>query len=498
MDLQFGQYQLRRAERQVLGPGGPVELSARSFDILAVLLGKPDQVIGKAELFDSVWPNQIVEENTLQVHISALRKEFPSGMIMTLHGRGYKYVGPRPIADTGSSLEPKAVATHRKPVIVVLPFDNLSGDPEQQFFSDGITGDITDRLARFGVFAVIGQHSAASFHSAAPDFGAIRERLKVDFIVTGSLRRAGERIRFAIRLSDAANEEAIWGERYDRLTSDLFSLQDEISELVVAAVARHLEVEINVRSVGRPQGSLSSYEQVLMGYWYFKKLSRSGLAEARRCFERAIALDHSNAEALGWLGITYCEDWLLDFLPDRAAEGLQFTTQAIAMDPTDAWCHSAHNWALLWTGDLAGALRISEKGVKLNPSDTQVLLNHALTLAYSGRTPEATDYINQAHKLEPIPPIWFGEFRGIIAFADGRYEETLLGTEHITEPAWDLMYTLACYGLLGDKVKARATLARLAKANRNIDWSLGISRQPYLDPAMKQRITEGVFKALSF
>jgi DNA-binding winged helix-turn-helix (wHTH) protein len=177
MDLQFGQYRLRRRERKVLGPQGPVELSARSFDILALLLERPDEVIAKAELFEAVWPGLVGEENTLQVHISALRRALDTGMIATVHGRGYKYAGPRPEANTGPATISQATVTDYKPV-VVLPFENLSSDPDQQFFSDGITGDITNLLARFRVFAVIGQHSAAAFRSAAPDFAEIRERPK--------------------------------------------------------------------------------------------------------------------------------------------------------------------------------------------------------------------------------------------------------------------------------------------------------------------------------
>jgi TolB-like protein len=497
MDLQFGQYRLKSAERLLLGPSGPVDLSSRSFDILALLLVRPDEVIGKSELFDAVWPGQIVEENTLQVQMSALRKTLDTGMITTVHGRGYKYSGPRPIAAAAAPVAIKAPAPP-KPSIAVLPFANLSGDLEQDYFSDGITVDITDRLARFGVFAVIGQYSAASFRAAAPDFAAIRERLKVDFIVTGSVHRIGERIRFAVRLSDAASEQAIWGERYDRPVSDLFTLQDEISQLVAAAIARHLEVEINVRNVGRPLANLSSYEQLLQGYWHFKRFTHVGVASARECFEQAIALDPGNAEALGWLGIIHCEYWMIDFHLESAAKGCEFTAQAIALDPTNAHCHAAHNWALLCFGELAGALRVSERSVNLNASDPNVLVNRALTLGYDGKTREAADLFSQAHKLEPIPPLWFAEFSGIVAFAEGRYAETLAGVEPIPIPAWDIMYALACYGLMGEKLKARATLAKLAEAGRNPDWALGVSREPYRDPAIRERLSEGIAKALSF
>ncbi len=497
MDLQFGQYRLKSAERLLLGPSGSVDLSSRSFDILALLLGRPDEVIGKNELFDAVWPGQIVEENTLQVHMSALRKTLDAGMITTVHGRGYKYAGPRPVACASQAVNPPPIVSDRKPMVVVLPFDNMSGDPDQQFFSDGITGDITDRLARFGAFAVIGQHSAASFRATAPDFAAIRERLKVDFIVTGSVRRTSERIRFAVRLSDAASEEAIWGERYDRPISDLFTLQDEISQLVAAAIARHLEVEINVRSVGRPPASLSSYEHLLQGYWHYKKLTSAGVTAAKQSFEQAIALDPRNAEALGWLGVIYCEGWLFDFHLESAAKGLEFTAQAISLDPTNALCHSARTWALLCVGDLAGALPVSERGISLNPNDPNVLVNRALTLGYDGRTSEAMDLIDHAHRLEPIPPLWFGEFSGIVAFAEGRYEHTLAGVEPIPIPAWDTMYALACYGLMGEKLKAHTTLAKMAESGRNPDWALGISREPYRDPAIRERLVEGLRMAMS-
>src|SRR5690242_10846878 len=149
MDWEFGNYRLKRAKRLLIGPDGPVELSAPSFDILDTLLGKPDEVVGKGDLFDTVWHGRVVEENTLQVHISTLRKALPSGMIMTVHGRGYKYAGPKPFAAAEDSRE------KRRPSIAVLPFDNMSGDPEQDYFSDGITEDIIAELSKFRDFLVI-------------------------------------------------------------------------------------------------------------------------------------------------------------------------------------------------------------------------------------------------------------------------------------------------------------------------------------------------------
>lgn len=493
MDQVFGPFRLDCAARQLIGPAGPVELSARSFDILARLLDRPDEVVGKDELLDAVWPGQVVGENTLQVHVSTLRRALGDGMIMTVHGRGYKYAGPRPAAGATGA---EALAHGHRPVLVVLPFVNLGGEPDQQFFVDGIAADVADRITRFRMFAVIGQHSAASFRAADPDVPAIRDRLRADFVVSGSVRRAGDRLRVTVRLTDAASEEAVWADRYDRPIADIFSLQDEISELVAAAIARHLEVEINVRSGGRSHANLSSYEHLLQGYWHFKKLTAAGALAAEECFQRAIACDTRNAEALAWLGAAYCERWVQDFRPEGTAWGVDAAERAVALDPASATSRTLHAWACLCAGDREGALAASARAMSLNPGDPAVLVMQALALGYDGRTAEARDLLRQAHRLEPVPPLWFGEFAGIVAFAEGRYHDTLAGVEPIGESAWDNMYALACYGLTGEKPKARALLARLAEAGRHPDWALGLSREAFRDPAVRERLAEGLRLAL--
>ena len=493
-DITFGGYTVKRRERVLQGPGGTAELSTRSFDILMVLLAKPDETVSKDELLDAVWPGVTVEENTLHVHISALRKALGPEMIATVHGRGYKYAGPPPDETQGTSGSPAS----RKPVIVVLPFDNLSGDPEQQYFSDGMSGDITDRLVRFREFSVIGQYSAGMFRAAAPDFAAIRERLKADFVVTGSIRRGGDSIRVTVRLADSLREEAIWAERYDRPISGLFSLQDEISELVASAIARHLEVEINVRSTGQSPTSLSSYELMLQGYWHFKKLSRQGTMAARECFERSVALDPRNAEAVAWLGVTYSESWVQDFRIEDAVRGAALAAQAVALDPASATCYGIQAWALTCINDLEGALRASERGMQLNPGDPEVVIKRALTFVYDGKLAEARGLFEQARKLEPLPPLWFGEFEGVAAFAEGRYEDCLSGVEPIPNVAWDVMYALACYGHLSWKDKALRTRRRIAEKGPAADFRFGASHEPFRDSAIRERLMEGLDLALSF
>ena len=498
MDVEFGQYRLKRQERLLFGPNGPLELSSRSFDILTVLLEKPNELIGKPALLDSVWPGVAVEENTLQVHISALRKALGPDMIVTVQGRGYKYAGPQPSPVASMPAAGHQPTLESKPVIVVLPFENLSGDADQQYFSDGITGEITDRLARFRKFAVIGKHSSAAFRGAAPDFSDIHEKLKADFVVTGSVRRSEDRIRIALRLSNAKSEDAIWAERYDRPISELFSLQDEISELVAAAIPRQLDVEINVRNSRRPPASLSSYEHMLQGYWHFRKLTRASNRVALQCFERAVSLDPGNAEAFSWLGAAYCNIWVENFAHEYATKGAMLTAEAMTIDPFNAMCHAIHTWTLLCVDNLDSALSVSKRAVELNPGDPAVLVNRAAALIYDGKDAEAQALLDMARRLEPLPPPWFAEFAGLLAFAEGRYAQTLDGTQPMMEFAWDTMYALSSCGHLGLVERAKSILASFRQLEPDSDWMIGVSHEPYRDKGVRERLIAGLNIALAF
>lgn len=496
MDMQFGPFTLQSRERQLSGPEGIVELSSRSFDILMLLLRNANKTVSKTELLEAVWPGIVVEDNTLQVHVSALRKAMGSSVIQTVHGRGYKYCGP---PATSLALPPSmSEKVGPKPVLVVLPFQNLSSDPEQQYFSDGITEDLTDRLSRYRPLKVIGQHSAARFRAENPDFDQIRNKLKADFIVTGSVRRTPERIRIAVRLSDATTQATIWAERYDRPIADLFALQDEITKLVAAAIARLLEVEINARTIQKHPANLTSYELTLQGYWHFKKLTPASNQLAKACFERAVALDATNAEALSWLGATYCESWMQNFMFEEAHQGAKLASEAVTIDPASAICHAIQAWTLLCVKDLDRALLASARGMALNRGDPAVLVNRALPLIYDGQHDEAAQLFQEAHALEPIPPLWFGEFQGILAFAEGRYDEAIKGFEVIPDVAWDIMYLLACHGHLNRKDEAQTVLRRLQLREGRSDFLYGAGFEPYRNAEPRQRLIEGLQRALSW
>ncbi len=502
MDLQFGPYLLKRHERRLIGPDGPLELTVASFHILEQLLANPGDVVGKRELLEAVWPNTIVEENTLQVHVSALRKSLDPDMIATVHGRGYRYAGPAPaevktitVPGTSGTASTSGLAVPTKPVIVVLPFEN-QGDADQTFFSDGITEEITDRLTRFRALSVIGQHSASTARAGGPDFQALRDKLHADFVVTGRIQRQGERLRIAVRLSDARTEAAVWAERYDRALAGIFELQDEVTELIAAAVAHQLDIEISGWSGKRVPANFAAYEFILQGHWHFKKINIVATENAKTCFERALSLDPRNAEAMSSLAMCYTSGWMFEFSEPKLKKGVDIAAEAIECDSSAAKGHAVLGLGLLHLHGLEAASAPIEQALALNPSDWFGLTNRSMLSIYAGDTSDARRWIDLARRLNRAPPSWLTEFECISKFQEGLFGDVLPGVEPVDDGAWDMMYALACYGHLGLEEKARRTIKRFRDQGREIDFLFGAAREPYLDQATRDQLTRGLRMAL--
>ena len=498
MEIGFGPYRLKPQQREIAGPRGPVELSARSFDILALLLRKPGEVISKDELFNAVWSGVAVEENTLQVHVSALRKALDPAYIVTVHGRGYKYGGPAPVMRGGEAAPATADAmagAGRKPVIAVLPFANLSGDPDQQYFSDGITQDIIDRLSKYRLLSVIGHDSSLALRDTSPS--EARRRLNADYVVSGNVRRSGPRIRISVRLTDTRSGSALWAEHYDRALEDIFSVQDEVAAIVASTLMGRVEIETGTRETTAKDLNLSSYELVLQGMWHYRKLTREGAAAATRCFERAIAEHPHNAEAYRYLAICYIGLWWDDFLPEGLTRSVATALRGVELDPLSATCHQALGACRLWAEGTDAAAPSYARALDLNPGDPAVLVEVGVFHVFRGDITTGRSYIDQAFKLNPVPPPWYHEFRGLADFAEGRYAEALRGFEPITEPAIDIMYRLACLGHLGETDKARALRTRLAAAGHHWDFMAGAAQEPYCNPEVRERLIDGLKRALS-
>src|SRR5262249_46811676 len=454
MDWEFGNYRLKRAKRLLIGPEGPVELSARSFDILDTLLGKPDEVVGKRDLFKAVWPGLVVEENTLQVHISALRRSLPPGMIVTVHGRGYKYTGPKPFVAAAESQE------KRRPSIAVLPFDNMSGDPEQDYFSDGITEDIIAELSKFKDFLVIARNSSFQFRGKANDLAEVAKKLGVQYVVEGSVRKFANRIRVSAQLIDASSTAHVWAEHYDRELGDIFAIQDEITQMISARLARQARTAIASRTRARPTGNMSAYES------YLRALQLVGeygtVIQAEPYLQKAIELDPQFAAAQALLSFVESIKFYWSCDPRHLESGLRIAKVALQLDPEEAYAHLASGFALMYIRRFREAEPNLDRAVALNPNDPFILSIRALLFNYVGRSDAALAELEQAQRRDPFAVGWFEDFLGIILTGAGRYREALASyAKMATVPPWSLVCVTVCHAELGETKEAEAALARL-------------------------------------
>lgn len=504
MDIHFGRYQLHVSQRQLTGPDGPVELSARSLDILAQLLMRPDQVISKADLLDTVWPGLFVGENTLQVHVSALRRALGEGMIATVHGRGYKYAGPSPTgtyAPSSALARPAAeTASPRKPSIAVLPFENRSGDPEQVYFSDGITEDIIIGLSRHRDFVVIARNSSFRYRGENTDLTEVARTLDVQYIVEGSVRKVGKRVRVSVTLTETTLAAHVWGEHFDRDLADIFSIQDEITEMIAARLARQTRTAMVTRSRARPTENMSAYDLYLRA----RQLAARDetVFEGEPLLRRAIDLDSQFAPAFALLGFVEVTKSFLSLEYDpaqsRLENGLALAKIALDLDPDETFAHLIAGYAQLYLGRFSQARTSLDRAVALNPNDPFVLSIHALFLSYTGHADDGLRELDEAQRLDPFAVGWFDDFRGIILTSAGRYREAVAcyaGQETLT--SWSLGYLTFGLAELGETEKARRTLARFKALwpQLSTDKIVEYEMCYFEDPAMCARF-QAVFRRL--
>jgi adenylate cyclase len=360
---------------------------------------------------------------------------------------------PRPISDG--------------PSIAVLPFTNLSGDPEQDYFALGITQDIITELARFGSLRVVAQVSTFELGDRARDPQSAGQVLGVRRLVTGNLRKAGNRVRVSVQLIDCETGAHEWAERYDRELEDIFAIQDEVVHAVVVALGVRITAADTERALRKRPERLEAYDYVLRCDYCLDLYDRESLEEGHRLAEQAVAAAPSYARAYGrlaWFNAT--RSW---FEPDNASHldrAREYGLEAVKLDPSDGQCWQFLANIHLYRREFDQAERCNQQAQALNPNDLRVVAAGAEVLAYLGRWEEALEALRQFEALEPLPPNWHWEVLGVIHFNLGRYSEA---AETITRMSalnyWNHARLAACYGHLGNFEKAQEHLkAYMAEA----------------------------------
>jgi len=328
-----------------------------------------------------------------------------------------------------ASVEKMAFPLPDKPSIAVLPFVNMSGDPQQEFFSDGITENIISALSQVPNLFVIARNSTFTYKGKPVKVQQVAEELGVRYVLEGSVQKSGDTLRITAQLIDAITGRHVWSERYNRKLKDIFALQDDITMKVITALQVKLTVGEQARLWGKGTENLEAYLKHLQASAVFHTQTKEGYAEARRLHEEAITLDPQYAAAYAALGAIHAMDGIQGFSKsprESLNQALELTRKAIAMDESNAGFHSRLGWLYLFLGrQYDKAIAECERAIDLTPNsaDGQIWMSFVLTMA--GRSEEAVRYAEQALRLNPYPPSWWIRQLGLSNFFAGRYEEAI-------------------------------------------------------------------------
>ncbi|HET9664476.1 MAG TPA: winged helix-turn-helix domain-containing protein [Burkholderiales bacterium] len=409
--VKFGRFRLDLDRRQLLRDGSAVRLGSRALGILCELVKAEGRLVTKDELMARVWSGAVVEENAIQVHVSALRKLIDAdnegaSYVMTESGRGYRFVGPAP-EEPASPAAGFDLPLPDKPSIAVLPFANLSGERDQEYFADGIAEDIITTLARSRWFFVIARNSSFSFRGKTIDVRQVARELGVQYVLDGSVRRSGQRLRITAQLVDARSAAHLWAERYDVELNELFSVQDDITERVAGAIEPELLRTEGIRASARQGGQLNAWDLVRQGTWQFHQITKPSHLRARELFRQAVDVDPTLAEAHMWLGRINESIVGYGWSDDPAAdlrEAVKSSLQGVRLDDRDPYGHYALSMSYLFSGALEQAVQSAERAAELSPSFALAHLGIGMARLYAGDAHGAVAPLERGLRLNPFDP----------------------------------------------------------------------------------------------
>src|SRR5215831_14121892 len=393
-------------------------------------------------------------------------------------------------------------ALPHKPSIAVLPFANMSGDAEQEYFSDGMTEDLITDLSKASGLFVIARNSSFVYKGRSAKVQEIGRDLGVRFVLEGSIRKAGNRVRITAQLIDAGSGGHLWAERFDRDLTDIFATQDEVVEKIVRALAVTLTHGEEKRLRRRGTENVAAYEAVLRARELLGGATRETVAQARAMYRRAIELDPTYAVPHAGLAATGVSNYVSDWADDPDAEldqAERWARRALELDDSEPFAHMALGHVMLWRRDHDGALAEFRSMIALDPNFAQGYAATGLALMYAGRAAEALEPFALAMRLDPHYPSIVLHYVAQANFSLGNYGTAAKQlTKRIARtPGTDSsrMMLAACYGHLGRAEEARAIWAELMKVNPEFSLAQRERVLPYKDPRDFARIAEGLAKA---
>lgn len=491
----FGPFVLDPDAGTLLRDGEPVAVGYRGLKLLAALVERHGEILGKAELMDAAWPGRAVEEGNLTVQIAQLRKLLGpasdgSEWISTVPRVGYRFTGT---VEHRGDAKAKPLPLPDKPSIAVLPFVNVSNDPEQGSFADGLTEDLITDLSRILGLFVIARNSVFAYKGKATDARTVAGELGVRYLLEGSARRVAGRVRINAQLVDAASGEHLWAERYDRALDDIFAVQDEVTARIVEALLGRLREPVRRN---RPR-NIEAYDLCVRA----RKLmddSPQAAQEAHLMLTRAVSLDPDYAEAYRWLAMNHWMGWVHSGGPTESSRStaLELARKAVAIDPDDAGCRWVLAYLLAYARSFAEADAEFAMAIELDPNEADAWAALSDITVLAGRVDEGLEHIRKAFRLNPFPASWYYLALGQAQYAARDYEaavETLRKDEtYRTSSRRFLAAGLAQLGRL-DEARAEAELFLVGNPHFTIrHWA---AMEPFRDEATLRHFIDGYRKA---
>jgi TolB-like protein len=510
LQFHFDDHVLDIDRRELHRGSTAVAVEPQVFDLLHYLVKNRDRVVSKDDLIASVWHGRIVSESTLASRINAARKAIGDNgeqqrLIRTLSRRGVRFVGsvePRAEAEASPTLCAPA-ARDERPAIAVLPFVNASQEPEQDYFSDGMSEDIITQLSRVRGFLVIARNSSFAYKGKTVPMRLIGAELGVSYLVEGSVRRSGDHVRVTAQLNDVATGQQLWAERFDRRLSDVFAIQDEITQAIVTAIEPQVYAAESFRAQRKAPESLDAWDLAMRALSHYWRVTREDNRRARELLERAIAIDPNYALALAVFAVSHAFGAHMGW-EDVATAVPAAETAAVAAvraDADDPWAHLALATVHVHRGRFDDSLAAFEMALRLNPNFSLALGYYGLVLTSAGRWRDGADAARRAVRLSPRDP-FSSISHSVLAYAEfvgGNYEEAVrLAREGVRQrpdfvAGWRILTAAAA--MAGDMELAHSALQELRRTYPDMSLAWVESQALVKDEAERRRYLEAFRRA---
>ncbi len=494
----FEDYSFDRDRRELHRGAEAVTVAPQVFDLLDYLIRNRERVVSKDELINAVWTGRVVSDAALTTRLNVARGVIgDSGqeqrLIKTLPRKGFRFIGlvqelDGPESTTGARaepLQPAALTLPDRPSIAVLPFQNMSGDLEQDYFADGIVDDIITALSRFKFLFVIARNSSFTYKGRAVDIKQVGRELGVGYVLEGSVRKVAGKVRIAGQLIDASTGAHVWADRFEGDLGDVFALQDEITVNVISAIRpKLLEAEIE-HAVRRPN-NLSAYDLYLRAMPRYYSMTSEGIAEAIRLFARALEIDPRYSAAASLAVFCHILNLIHGWSADRQAEVgevMRLSQLVLSIDENDSETLASVGWAKAYvTGDFGAAMEMVDRAVSLNSNSSIAWTYRGMTCFFVGHPEDAIQSLERAIRLSPLDPMLYS-LQAFMAFAFinlHRFDEAVAAAEKALHKNPNFMLAHRCHvaalAHLGRDAEAKQAAVRLLEHEADFRMSVWADR----------------------